>query len=271
MHHRVSCPLHASGVVAAVLIAALASLGGCASQSPGGPTIETVTAEYDAGHFQEAYNAAVTLSRRGDLDTRDQASYLAGLSAYRMQQYLSVDRYLSPLIHAPDPAVAGRAAGTLGLADMERGNYREAATHFKDAAERLKGQEKAEASYRAGLAYKQANLAGQARMQFLIAQGGSRDNTFLAKVDKELRSNGFTLQLGVFAARANADAMARDFQSTLAAKQLGPASILAGTGDRGETLYYVHVGIFNSYSAALRARDTVSQPAIVQTMESIGQ
>lgn len=264
------------GVLGALALIAVWTLGlaGCASSgtgagATGGPSLATITADYDAGRFQQAYDGAVTLSRRGDLATRDQASYLAGLSAYRMQNYLSVDRYLGPLTHAPDPAVAGRAAGTLGLADMERGNFREAATHFKDAAERLKGQEKAEAAYRAGLAYKEANLTGQARMQFLLARGASRDAAFQAKVDRELKSNGFTLQLGVFAGRSNAESMVRDFQNSPAASQLGPASITAGRGDRGETLYYVHVGIFNSFTAALRARDSVNQPAIVRAMESI--
>jgi len=267
-----------SGLIRRMIAALTLLLGwslwlvGCASSgtgAAGGPSLAKITADYDAGHFQQAYDGAVTLSRRGDLATRDQASYLAGLSAYRMQNYLSVDRYLSPLLHAPDPAVAGRAAGTLGLADMERGNFREAATHFKDAAERLTGQEKAEAAYRAGLAYKEASLAGQARVQFLIARGASKDSAFQAKVERELKSNGFTLQLGVFAGRSNAESMAREFQNTAAAAQIGPAGILAGKGDRGETLYYVHVGLFNSFSAALRARDSVNQPAIVRTMESI--
>ncbi len=271
MHHTRSRPVQTFGLFAALLIATLAGLGGCASQSTGGPTIKTITADYDAGRFQQAYNAAVTLSRRGDLETRDQASYLAGLGAYRMQQYLGVDRYLGPLTHAPDPAVAGRAAGTLGLADMERGNFREAATHFKSAADRLKGQEKAEATYRAGLAYKEAGLTSQARIQFIIAQGASKDPAFLAKVNRELKSSGFTLQLGVFAARSNAETMARDFQATSAAAQLGRANIVAGKGDRGETLYYVQVGAFNSYTAAIRARDLVDQPAIIRTMESVGE
>lgn len=271
MQYQGSHPVQASSLMVVLLIAALAGLGGCATQSTGGPTIKSITADYDAGHFQEAYNAAVTLSRRGDLDMRDQASYLAGLSAYRMQKYLSVDRYLAPLIHAPNPAVAGRAAGTLGLADMERGDFREAATHFKNAADRLKGQEKAEATYRAGLAYREAGLTSQARIQFVIAQGESKDAAFLAKINHELKSNGFTLQLGVFASRANAETMAREFQSTSAATQLGRATIVSGRGDRGELLYYVRVGMFNSYTSALRARDLVDQPAIIHTMESVGE
>lgn len=259
-----------------LLILWLLQAAGCAgpgrSASPAGSaTIESITADYDAGRFQQAYTDAVTLSRRGDLATRDQASYLAGVSAYRMQQYASADRYLSPLVHSRDPEVAGRAAGTLGLADMERANFRDAATHFKQAADRLRGQEKAEAAYRAGLAYREANLAGQARVQFLIARGASNDAAFQAKVDRELRSNGFTLQLGVFAGRSNAETAVDSFSRTPAAGQLGPASIMTGKGDRGETLYYVHVGIFNSFSAALRARDSINQPAIVRTMESLGE
>ncbi len=254
----------------------LLQCGGCAAPGRGAspnaaPTIESITADYDAGRFQQAYTDAVTLSRRSDLATRDQAAYLAGLSAYRMQQYASVDRYLSPLVHSRDPEVAGRAAGTLGLADMERGNYREAATHFKQAADRFRGQEKAEAAYRAGLAYREANLASQARVQFLIARGASNDAAFQAKVDRELRTNGFTLQLGVFAGRSNAESVVESFGRTPAAGQLGPASIMTAKGDRGETLYYVHVGIFNSFSAALRARDSINQPAIVRTMESLGE
>lgn len=262
---------------AALLLALVfgAPLAGCASSGGGragsGPSIESITADYDAGRFQEAYNAAVTLSRRGDLATRDRASYLAGLSAYRMQQYLSVDRYLGPLTRSRDPAVAGRSSGTLGLADLERGNYRDAAAHFKNAADKLKGQEKAEAAYRAGLAYKEINLQSQARVQFIIARGASRDSAFLAKVERELRSSGYTLQLGVFAGRSNAESLVREFAGTRAAAELGPARIDAKRGDRGETLYYVHVGTFNSYSAAIRGRALIDQPAIVRSLEDAGE
>jgi len=270
MHHTRLRPDQAFGLIVAVLISALGGLGGCTSQSTGGPTIQTITADYDAGRFQEAYGAAVTLSRRGDLDTRDQASYLAGLSAYRMQQYLSVDRYLGPLTHTPDPAVAGRAAGTLGLADMERGNFREAAAHFKNAADRLKGQEKAEATYRAGLAYREAGLTSQARIQFVIAQGASKDPAFLAKINRELKSSGYTLQLGVFAGRSNAEALVREFKSGRGAS-IGEPRIVTAEGNRGETLYSVYVGTFNSYSAAIRGRALLDQPAIVRPIEGVGE
>lgn len=254
--------------------AALLALGGCASNTPAGsaslPRMDTIMADYEAGHFLQAYTGAVSLYRRAVVPERDEAAYLAGLSAYRLQRYEDADRYLSPLVRIAGPDVAGRAAGTMGLVELERGRYREAADYFKKAADRLTGQGKAEAAYRAGLAYKESNLFSLARVQFIIARGASKDAAFLAKVDRELKTSGYTLQLGVFAGRSNAETMVREFKSGRGAS-IGEPRIVTAQGDRGETLYYVQVGVFNSYSAAIRGRALLDQPAIVRPIDGVSE
>ncbi len=256
------------------LSAALLACGGCASSKAAGggalPDMKAVMADYEAGHFLQAYTGAVSLYRRSVVPERDEAAYLAGLSAYRLQRYEDADRYLSPLVRIASTDVAGRAAGTMGLVELERGRYREAAEYFKKAADRLEGQGKAEAAYRAGLAYKESNLHSLARVQFIIARGASSDAAFQAKVDRELKTSGYTLQLGVFSSRSNAEAVVREFQSSRAAS-IGEARIVTTEGSRGETLYYVHVGTFTSYSAAIRGRALLDQPAIVRPIEGAGE
>lgn len=256
------------------LAVALLALGGCASNRAAGggalPDMKAVMADYNAGRFLDAYTGAVSLYRRSVVPERDEAAYLAGLSAYRLQRYEDADRYLSPLVRIATTDVAGRAAGTLGLVELERGRYREAAEYFKKAADRLEGQGKAEAAYRAGLAYKESGSHSLARVQFIIARGASTDAAFQAKVDRELKTSGYTLQLGVFASRANAEAMVREFQAGRGAS-IGEARIVTNEGSRGETLYYVNVGTFNSYSAAIRGRALLDQPAIVRPMDGVGE
>ncbi len=257
-----------------LLALALAALGGCASNRAAGggalPDMKAVMADYESGRFLDAYTGAVSLYRRSVVPERDEAAYLAGLSAYRLQRYEDADRYLSPLVRIASTDVAGRAAGTLGLVELERGRYREAAEYFKKAADRLEGQGKAEAAYRAGLAYKESGSHSLARVQFIIARGASTDAAFQAKVDRELKTSGYTLQLGVFASRANAEAMVREFQAGRGAS-IGEARIVTSEGSRGETLYYVNVGTFNSYSAAIRGRALLDQPAIVRPIDGVGE
>lgn len=257
-----------------LLALALAALGGCASNRAAGggamPDMKAVMADYESGRFLDAYTGAVSLYRRSVVPERDEAAYLAGLSAYRLQRYEDADRYLSPLVRIASTDVAGRAAGTMGLVELERGRYREAAEYFRKAADRLEGQGKAEAAYRAGLAYKESNSPSLARVQFIIARGASTDPAFQARVDRELRTSGYTLQLGVFAGRANAEKMVREFLASRAAS-IGEPRVVTAEGDRGETLYFVHVGTFNSYSAAIRGRALLDQPAIVRPIEGVGE
>ena len=241
------------------------------SINPASPTspLARVNADYQQGRYSSAYQNAGTIynDHHNNSPIRDQAAYFAGLSAYHLNKYNEADRYLQPLRTNSDRTIAGNASATLGLIAREQNHPAEAILLFKAAYQKLTAQDRAEAAYQTGLAYRELNQTAQARQQFLLARAASRDSQFRSQVDQYIQDTGWTVQLGAFSSITNAQKRLNEYNHMNASHSLGQARILQQSNSATHTtLYLVQVGNFMDYNLAAQARSKITGPAVITTI-----
>ncbi|MHC5114184.1 MAG: SPOR domain-containing protein [Planctomycetota bacterium] len=208
----------------------IAALGlGCESTPHASPA--SMRADYDAGRYEQAHEQGVELARRSRGTARDEAQYVAGLSAYRTGDLYDAELRLASAARSEDPATAAHAKASLGLVLLDRDRPREAAAVLREAAADLDGEDRARALRFANDARRRADAAG------LPAAGAP----------------AFTLQVGAFRERRRARRAADDASRRAADAGLATARIIERDA-RGGSLYLVQVGTFGSRREAARAR-----------------
>lgn len=266
--------------VPAVALASLAlALGGCASTGvvdggsttarPGGkgyegPALEAMMTEYAAGRYSAAHRAAKDAAAQSEGRDKERAMLIAGLSAQAMGQRADAEMWFRQVERSTDPDIAGRARAGIGLLALDAGDYTRAAALLSTASAQLKGDESARASYFAGQAYEAMHRLDRARTQYLIAAGLAQSPSLKSNVQASLASigqKGYTVQLGAFASRPNAERAARQYSSQASSLNLGEPRIVErrGVGASGEgSLFLVQVGSFKSQQDADRARSSLA-------------
>ncbi|MCE9591481.1 MAG: SPOR domain-containing protein [Planctomycetes bacterium] len=248
--------IRGTAALAAILAAAL--LTGCQaplqSQSSG---LAASRSAYAAGQYPQSLQKARTIA---DLPTspsrdREQAAYIAGLSAYRLRDLDTAQQYLQVAALSDSPSLSGDARATLGLVFAERGSYGLAADNLLTAAERMTGQNKANAYFYAGVAQQKHGRWPQGRTTLSLAKSASTDPAFRQRVDEQLKITGYTLQLGAFTVESNANTAAQRIAGKAAALHLGAPRVIPAVDPSGHTVYLAQVGQFSSWPTALMARD----------------
>jgi len=223
--------------------------GGCAggSGSPG------YVDDYEHGRYSQASVDAIRVVRDSAAPDRDSARLTAGLSAHAMGRNDEATVWLRPLTTNRNDEVAGKALATLGLIAMADGELRTAAMSLSRAAGKLKGDDSAQAAMRAGDAYASMGSIDAARLQYRLAEASARDTSIKGEIASRL-GEGYTLQVGAFAKRANADRSRRMLARDPQIESLGDPVILQRADGRGRTLYIVQVGRFQTRHDARAAK-----------------
>lgn len=177
---------------------------------------------------------------------RAEAAYVAGMSAYKLDDLPGAEQRLDLACASPDPQVAGRAYAQLGSIKRSQKRYLEAAADFNSAASRLQGDESTKARHEAGVASRAAG-----------SPTGGRGAT--AGAPQAAVAGPWTLQGGCFRDRANADRSAATISSMSVAKGLGPARVVAVNEGNG-LLFCVMIGEFASRQAAEDAKARLGRP-----------
>jgi len=236
------------------LALATSALGLFACEStPAAVDLDRANAAYAAGDLTAALDHAQQAQRSGDGRVRSQAAYTGGVAAYRLGRLDEAERRLQVASASSDREVAGRARAMLGTINMDRNRPREAADHFRTAADLLSGDEAARAAYEAGLALRAAGDPVGARSQLIIASGEG-SGSLRTDAQRELGRTGFTVQAGAFGARANAERLASELQRRGPHGRVWPVRIVLGTARDGSTIHIVQVGEFTTRQAAEQAR-----------------
>ncbi|MGP1309253.1 MAG: SPOR domain-containing protein [Phycisphaerales bacterium] len=263
----------------ACLVAALAAVG-CSSSGSGdgvyadsttgqrssgrgyqGPALEAMTTEYAAGRYSAAYRAARDAAAIAEGADKQRAMLIAGLSAQALGQNGDAKMWFREVERSSDPEIAGRARAGLGLIALNEGDHVRAAALLSTASAQLSGDEAARSSFFAGQAYEAMGRLDRARTQYLIAKGLSDSPSLSSNVQSALASlgrKGYTVQLGAFASRVNAQRAADSYSDETARLNLGSPRIVErrGVGASGEgVLYLVQVGSFRAESEAESARN----------------
>lgn len=231
---------------------AVAVLAGCKSTQPT-QRIDKARAAYQQGNYPAAYEQSVQLTA-GSGRVAEEAAYVAGMSAYHMNNFSAAEPYLLRASKSTDRSLSGDAFSTLGLMYSRQERYDRASEALTGAAERVAGEDRANAYFYAAVAQQKLGWWPQARATLMLARASSKNAEFLRRVDEYLATTGFTLQLGAFADLARAQQHAKQFAPRTQSLRLGDPRVVQGVDESGNTIYRVHVGRFTSYASAAGIR-----------------
>ncbi|MBX3357650.1 MAG: tetratricopeptide repeat protein [Phycisphaeraceae bacterium] len=254
-----------------LLVALLGALPGCggdkrpASQGQAAVTSGDYISQYRAGNYAAARASAEMAAASSTGKERETALLVQGMSAHAMGRMDEAERILKPLTTNADREIAGRAQATLGLIAKSRGQHTKAGELLADASGDLSGDFAAQAALRAGdsLAAAGQNTAAKTQYQSGLAEAQS---TVLKKaIQSRLETGAFTVQLGVFVDRRNADRAAAAVAGRTSTAGLGRATVWKRAGSNGKTEYVVSAGRYDVRFQASAAQQRLGQ-GIVATL-----
>lgn len=241
-----------------LLFAAIVALAtGCAGAGRPG-----FVRDYEAGRHAAAYREASVTANESTGRSREEAALIAGLSAHALGDSAAAMEWLSPLRGSADRSVSGRALAGLGLIAAERGEHERAAAMLTEASIKLTGDDAARASFHAGESFSELGRRDAAEREYRRAHMLARDLRLMSILEDRINGLTYTIQLGAFTSRRNADLARRDAAATAAGLGLGSPRIVVSTRD-GRTLYLVQVGQFRSEQEAADVRRRLGVDAIV--------
>lgn len=242
--------------VAAALACAVGA--GCRSgaQGEGGPRTHdsrvsdgSAAGDYESGLYASAYTKATREAAAASGARHERAALIAGMAAHALDRHADAEHWLGPLTMSKDREIAGRASATLGLIEQERGRHARAVQLLNDAADKLSGDEAVRSRSAAALSSRALDGGGS------IGGGGVGVGTL----------GPYTLQLGAFSSRANADKMASSSSATARRAGMGDPQVSIDQDSKGRSLWVVRVGSFPSRAAAMRGQRSFTKSVVVQT------
>ena len=247
-----------------VLLCTLIALpvGGCKS-APATGSLNSALVDYQAKRYRMAQQRAAVISRQSRGLIRDQAAYLAGLSAYRLGDLYQAQRQLTTAAESPDRATAGKAKAVLGLVRSDQHRPREAAALLAEASEALTGEDSRQAAYQASMAYQLAGDETAADTWQRIANAAQARGQQVLAMSTGGSAGRFSLQAGAFRQRKHADNAARNVAQIAQQHGLGGIRIIESRDERGRILYLVQFGQFQTRSAASNARRLVGRLEVI--------
>ncbi len=239
--------------LAVLLVLSPVALVGCNRMNGPTPT-EMAQTHYQRGDYARAQTAAARAAATAGGTQRDLAHYMAGMSAYRLNNYPTAARYLSVAVNSRDEALAADARSTLGLIYSTQGRYEAAANMLLRSADLHTGEDRAQAYFYAGVAQQKLGRWPQARTSLILSQRSTRDQSLIQQINQHLAVTGYTIQVGAFANRTNADNTARAYASKASRAGLGSVLVTPSTDSVGRVVNLVQVGRYATFNAANTAR-----------------
>jgi hypothetical protein len=233
-------------------------LAGCSASSSSttaAADLNRALEDYRAGHYEQALQQAAAAQAAAAGARRGEAAYVGGLAAYRLGQLDEASDRLGAAARSTAPATAGRARAALGLVLMDQGRPQDAAASFATATQVLSGDNAQQAARYAAKAYRRAGDEVAAEQWQRVAEGRRRPDAALAASS----GGGFTLQAGAFRERPRAERAALEAAALAEGHGLAPVRIVPRADERGEVLYVVQVGRFDSRAAAAHARSRIGR------------
>ncbi len=221
---------------------------------------------YQQRQYPEALREGEQVAQSAKPPESDKAALIAGMSAYELKKYTEAERWLRPASRSSDPQIAGRASATMGLVNAARERYSPAAIDFSAAGRRLEGDEAARAHFFAGECYSILGRLDAAKRSYDQAKAAAQDPALRSRVSNRVNASGYTLQLGAFSNRANADKMLASASQRASKSGLASPTIIATPDATGRTIYLVQVGRFTTKEEAAVAKSRVGGDAVVVRM-----
>jgi hypothetical protein len=257
--------------IGAMVCAMGAGLGGCAGSGGTGSGSGTAEAasyvsQFSRGDYAGAKTTALAVARQSSGTERDRANLIAGLSAAQLGHNAEALQLLSPLTSNGDREIAGRATAGTGLVARNQGEKARGATLMAEGAKKLSGDPAAKAYLAAGDTYAEIGAKEQAMTQYGAGAGVAQGTDLRTALQERLEGKRYTVQLGAFTSRANADKKAGEVRSRSVSLGLGVPKIQPGTV-KGKASYLVQVGDFASKQEARLASAKMGGGSVVAEVE----
>lgn len=217
---------------------------------------------YQQGRYQEAHAAAAAAARHSTGAERARAQLVQGMAAYAEEDYAEAMLRLAPLASSADDEIAGTAGATVGLIELDRGRYAQAAEALTRAAGRLDGDDAARARAHAARAYDLLGDKNAAARQRRLALGSASAPLEIPSSVAH-RDGAYAIQLGAFSNRARAAKLAEMSRPLARSHGLSDPRVLLGRTSGGAVLYLVQVGRFSTKSEAVRAQRGLNTTSVI--------
>ncbi|MHC4080640.1 MAG: SPOR domain-containing protein [Planctomycetota bacterium] len=233
-------------------------MAGCAA-SPSSTTAEAdlnrALEDYRAGRYATAFQEAAAVQDTTSGEEHRDAAYVGGLAAYRLGDLAEAQGRLRLAADSETPRTAGNARAVLGLVLVDQGRPEEAAGHFAAASRVLDGDNARQAALHAAKAYERTGDEAAAEAWLRVAEGRAK----WAITGSAPAGGAFTLQAGAYRQRPSAERAAVEAAAIAEVHGLSPVQIVPRRDERGDVLYVVQVGRFESRTAAVSARQRVGR------------
>jgi len=239
-------------VQSAAMVALAALMTGC--NEPSKATSSDMMRHYEARQYRQARAAALVVVDGSFGRQRDEARYIAGLSAYRLGKSNEALRDLTPLIRHADDELAGNAAATAALIHIDAGQDDQALRVLRIAVDKLRGNDRGRVYHYIGQIHQRAGRWAEARTAMSLALSYSNDANLRQVIREQMNVAAFTLQFGAFQNASIADQRLRAVTPAVTAKRIGAAVINPSITPQGQRLYLVQAGRFVTHQQAQQAR-----------------
>ncbi|MFK7959391.1 MAG: SPOR domain-containing protein [Phycisphaerales bacterium] len=232
----------------------------------------TALRAYRQGRYASAYASAAPLTRSATELRRYEAAYVAGIAAMRGGRDADAEVMLQLARRAPRDGTRARALAASGILAAKRGQHREAAEWLEMAAGALEPLDARQALEQAAVSRRRlgdrtaaealVRRARDVRVQVSRPSGVSARNAVLGRPAAGPANvgetgaepaAGFTIQVGAFRDGERAREAALRAGGRVAGAGIGGVEV-DGPGRSRSGLYTVHVGRFETRSAAERMR-----------------
>lgn len=218
---------------------------------------------YERGEYAAALGEASALARNTAGVEQERASLVAGMSAYELKKYGEAEQWLRPASRSADQQIAGRASATLGLVGVARERYSVAALDLSTAGRKLTGNDAAQSNFFAGECYNLLGRLDAARKSYALALATAEDPQLRSRIEGRMNASDFTLQLGAFSNKTNADKAVATAGSRAQRAGLPTPTVVSTPDATGRTIYLVQTGRFKTRGEAQAARLKLGTDAVV--------
>jgi hypothetical protein len=242
-------------------------LSGCATSTK--EQLGSAQEAYQRRDYATSYAASAKLASAETGVASYDANYLAGMSAYQLNDLPTAMYYLNTASQSTDPTLAADAKATLGLIHRRQNRHGRAAALLVEAAPYLQGQDRANAYYYAALSEQYLGLWPQARTHLTLARNGSNDPAFQQKAQDQMHVTGWTIQVGAYTIRDNAATSAQRWTRRTTELRMRPPRLIDANSPDGRKLTLVQLGEFHTYDTANAMRDQLdNDDAIIVPLAS---
>jgi tetratricopeptide (TPR) repeat protein len=236
-------------MIGVMVFVPLLVLAGCEPRAA--VTRDAVLADYRAGRYRPALRGAELLARRDHGRARDEARYIAGVSAYRLGMDDKAIDYLLPVTGSGDRRLAGQAAATVGLIYSDQRRDAQATRFLRQAVDTLDGEDLAQVHYHLGLIEQRAGHWSQARTQLGTALSYTSDATLRRAIRQRRTTDSFAIQFGAYTKPELATKRAAQITALVHRARIGRVRVAPSITETGRQLYLVQAGSFKTNAAAV--------------------